>query len=154
MDREKELLELADAYYQLEKGMSNYYRLCVEVAPEHMANWAILRKQEEEHAAVFKKIAASIKENHVRWEIGRFAASIIMTMVNELNGKMADVKSGKINRTYALTFIADFEKSLAEGSIEESFKTDVKELEVELKRLQQETRAHRDLLAEITMERR
>jgi len=71
-------------------------------------------------------------------------------MVDGLNTKITEIENGNVNPNYVLTYIADFERSLVEGDVGQSFKTDDRELEVALKRIQEETTNHRRILLEIT----
>ncbi|MDD3149042.1 MAG: hypothetical protein PHD82_17260, partial [Candidatus Riflebacteria bacterium] len=52
--------------------LAGYYEACLQTYPENAEKWQTLKREEEYHAEVFRKIRASAEERPGEWRMGSF----------------------------------------------------------------------------------
>ena len=142
----QEILDLIDAFIENESSLAGYYGACIEKLPETREKWEALRREEESHADVFRQIRKSVEEFPFQWKMGSYQAKTIRLMCDSVKGKTEELKQGKLNRNYAINFIADIEQSLIESNIGKALTTDIVEFQRMLARVQENTIGHKQLL--------
>lgn len=142
----QEMLDLIDAFIDNEASLANYYGSCMVKFPENREKWVCLRREEEFHTEVFKRIRKSAEEFPQKWRLGRYKIQTVRLVCQSVKEKTEELKLGKLNPNFAVNFIADVEKALIESNIGKAFETEVIEFQQLLGRVQEDTIGHRKLL--------
>ena len=148
-DKKKALLDLAEAFIKNEIALETYYGLCAERVPEFKDQWLMLSAQERGHAGVFNKIKESIEENPSKWTMGKYLATAVNIMNEEIAQQIEEITKGEVVKRYIVTFAVGMEASMIERDIRHSFRTSLPEFQVLLSKVADETQAHRQLLMDI-----
>lgn len=148
-DFEQYMQDLATHFIHMEEAMAEYYRACATRFPEHDAAWQQLIAEEQKHAAIFRSIRESLRQDVNSWTRGKFRPQAVQVITDDVRSKTRDLLEGRMAPKYALTFIADVENSLLESCLADAFKSVDPAKQAMVNRVQGETRQHRQLLRDI-----
>ena len=85
-------MDLAEAFIKNEIELETYYGLCAERVPEFKDQWLMLSAQERGHAGVFNKIKESIEENPSKWTMGKYLATAVNIMNEEIAQQISEIQ--------------------------------------------------------------
>ncbi|HNW94242.1 MAG TPA: hypothetical protein PKM88_15150 [bacterium] len=130
------------------------YQAAAQFLPEHRRLWQILQVDCESHAIIIGKAAAAAAANPGRWQVQPFTVQVPNLLVTEMAAKTAELAAGTINRRYAVTFMADAEKSLIDAKLYDALRTDQLDGSAQLDSIKNESLTHvaklRELLPQLS----
>lgn len=146
---EKYMQDLVDLFIEMERSLKEYYEACAQKLPQHEDSWNMLINEEEKHARMFETIKEDLKRDINSWTRGKFRPQVLQVVINDVKLRKLEFLAGKISPKYALSFISDTENSLLESSLVDSFICSDPAVQTKVKKIQNETLAHRNLLQNI-----
>lgn len=147
--QKKDLTALIELFIQNELLFAEYYAECAKLFPQNAQKFETLNKHEKIHAAIFEKIKQSVEANPDKWTKGDFHISTLKIVVEDVQEKIEQLKSGKLKKEFIISYAADLEKSLIEKNFFKALKTSIKEFEIFFEKLENETANHQKLLENI-----
>jgi len=140
------LIAMADLFIDLELSMEKYYDLCAKIFPDEKYAWFGIATQEGIHAKIFQKIKDAIKQSPEKWSLGKYNSGVLKTMIDLIHQKIKEIEAKNYNSKFIITFAKDFESSLIESDILNSFVAESGEYRTLIEKIIEETGEHKDFL--------
>ena len=144
LNHDKKASNLIDKLAANEEYVGRLYKEYAEIFPILREFWIGLALEEANHASWLKKLNASISSGSIFIAEGRFNIFAIQTFMDYLVAELARVQKNGVSLIEALSITSDIEQSLIESKYFEVFKTDSAEIQHILKKIRDETLAHRN----------
>jgi len=137
-----------DDLVSLELALAALYQACSERFPDTKGFWLAIQHQEEAHAQSIRGLAGLISAHPEEFRSGRpFGSAAIRTIVSSVAGYTEQVRNRQLSRRRALIIARDIENSVLEAKYGEIVATDNVEFAGTIRRLAEDTLAHRNLFA-------
>jgi len=144
-----DLKQLIEALIEVEVQMNLYYQALMDFLPKHKENWEKLSKQEYAHAKVLARVRHEMQKSPEQYAAGKHTLGAARMIIKDSSEMIEKVIRREVNPRYAVSFIADIEKSAVESNLHEAIRTDNVEIRNLLNRIGKETDGHRNLLQSI-----
>ncbi len=141
-----DLLDLIDLVIEKKRQAARYYQAMAGLVPEHEANWRRLGTQKEGHVVALLRVREIVAERPQEFKPGKFQAVTVRRMIRDVSDMVEDIRGGRVNAQYALSFAGDMERSLLEKGLDGLLETTVPEVVEILGSLKTETGSRQELL--------
>jgi len=122
---EKEQIQILMRLYELEQSLAAMYALFAEKFPAHRELWAVLVKEELEHADAVQKLYGLTYENAVFFPEGSIRCAAVESMLDHVKKTCEIARVDKLTAEQALEFSRDIESSLIAKNIFDHFEVDL-----------------------------
>jgi hypothetical protein len=143
-DWSKKACAIIDKLATNEESIARLYRGYADAFPDLREFWSSLASEEVGHASCMRSLGRRIGTPSLFMDENRFNATAIQTLIDYLDRELSRVNQEEIPLIEALSITLYIEESLIESKLFEVFKADSAALQHILKRLHNETVAHRD----------
>jgi len=140
-EKESDIIEKLASNEEL---VAKLYKAYADAFPNLRGFWDSLATEEIKHALWIRSLGAKTGTSQIFVDEGRFNIIAIQTFMKYMDKELARLNEQKIPLIEALSIAFYIEQSLIENKYFEVFKTDSAELQHTLKRLHDDTLAHRN----------
>ena len=149
MEKPLTIAEICDLILQVKAAQVRMYQTALAMLPAQKRLWQMLQTDCESHAIAYGKARAAAAQNPGRWLAQAFTVQVPNLLLKEMPQKMDEIRAGKINVRYAVTFMADCEKSFIDAKLYDAVRTDAMEFTTQLDGVKNESLAHVTKLREL-----
>ncbi len=139
---------------EAEANISAFYLLCAEAHPEHKHLWTSMATSESGHAETIRKMASLVARNPGQYRTRtEFNASTIRLFSLRMESLAEKMKAGRIAPAMLFSIANEIEHSSMELNIGELIETGDEEFNSLARRVDAETREHRNSLEKVVREK-
>lgn len=145
---------ICELMLKVKAAQNKLYQVAAAQLPGQKRLWQMLQNDCESHAIIWGKAQAAAAQNPGRWTTQAFTVQVPTMLLQEMTMKAAELGMGKLNHRFAVTFMADAEKSLIDAKCYDAVRTDIMEFTTQLDSVKNESLAHvtklRELIPQLT----
>jgi len=144
--------EIAAVMISAKTELAELYRITMGLLPEFKRQLMLMQADSESHMVTYSKVKKAVLEQPMNWTKNQFTPQVAKLMLEDMATKMGQYRDGSINKRYALTSIADVEKSLIEAKLYDALSTDNQELKSLIYAAKEESQNNSQKLRELALE--
>jgi len=129
-------------FIELEKTISQLYRIYANKLPEHKVFWSTLASEEIDHANWLTMLQGQIRHGSIHYLEDRFNLLGIETSLDYVNDQIKFAEEKNPSHTIALSIASNMEASILERKYYECYESDVPEIKSILRDLQNACENH------------